>query len=231
MAEGVAGDAAFPFNWRDRLVLALDLDDLDAARRLAGLLRPYFSIVKVGLELFSSVGPRAIEQMVTDGFEVFVDLKLHDIPTTVRHAARAIGRTGARYLTVHTAGGEEMCLAAVEGFVAGAKDVGAPFVPIALGVTVLTSEKDVSEALLSSRARVASKAGCGGVVCAAPDLGVVRAAAPGLLCVVPGTRPEGLSTHDQARVATPARALADGASLLVIGRVVTAADDPLRGPR
>jgi orotidine-5'-phosphate decarboxylase len=120
-----------------------------------------------------------------------------------------------------------MCGAAVEGLLAGAQDVGADLVPIVLGVTVLTSEKDVSGELLGARARVAKTAGCGGLVCAGPDLSVVKAAAPGLLCVVPGTRPAGAALDDQARVATPTEALSKGAGLLVIGRVVTGAPDPV----
>jgi len=211
---------------RGRLALALDLDDLEAARRLAGSLVDYVGIVKVGLELYAAAGPRAVELLRGDGFSVFLDLKLHDIPTTVGRAARTVARLGPSYLTVHTAGGAAMLSAAAEGLVLGAADAG--MTPaVGLGVTVLTSEPDVDPDLLSGRARLAAESGLGGVVCAATDLGVVRAAAPGLVTVVPGTRPAGAPLDDQARVLTPAEAFAAGADVLVVGRVVTAAADPV----
>ena len=207
---------------RNRLALALDLSDLDTARRLAGSLIDSFGIVKVGLELYAAAGPAAVEAFVADGFSVFVDLKLHDIPTTVGRAARTVGALGAAYLTVHTAGGMAMLEAAREGLAAGASRADA----IVLGVTVLTSEANPAPGLLAERAGLAASAGLGGLVCAAPDLPTVSAAAPGLVRVVPGTRLAGDSHDDQARVATPAEAVAAGADVLVIGRSVTSASDP-----
>lgn len=207
----------------DHLAIALDVDDVVVALRLATDLQPWFRVAKVGLELFSSAGPEVVGSLVDLGYDVFCDLKLHDIPTTVGRAARVIGSLGASYLTVHTAGGVDMVRAGNEGFLEGAANAGLPH-PTLLGVTVLTSDPDASQ--LRSRLQVAIDAGCEGVVCAATDLAEVLAAAPGIVTVVPGIRPEGTAVDDQARVATPREAIEAGADLLVIGRAVTAADDP-----
>jgi orotidine-5'-phosphate decarboxylase len=207
----------------DHLAIALDVDDVVVALRLAQELQPWFRVAKVGLELFSSAGPEVIGSLTGLGYDVFCDLKLHDIPTTVSKAARVIGSLGASYLTVHTAGGVDMVRGANEAFLAGAVGAGLP-APTLLGVTVLTSDPDTSQ--LRPRLQVALDAGCEGVVCAAPDLAEVLAAAPQLVTVVPGIRPDGSDHDDQARVATPRQAIEAGADLLVIGRAVTAADDP-----
>src|SRR5919108_2751253 len=105
---------------RDHLALALDVDDLDVAVGLARRLEPWFSVVKVGLELFGAVGPSAVERLVGLGFPVLLDLKLHDIPTTVGRTARALGRLGVSYLTLHTQGGASMLRAGVDGLAEGA---------------------------------------------------------------------------------------------------------------
>jgi orotidine-5'-phosphate decarboxylase len=210
---------------RRRLALALDVDDMVAALRLARRLSPWFGVAKVGLELFAAAGPEAVSAVSAEGYQVFLDLKLYDIPTTVGRAARVIGGLGAGYVTVHTVGGVPMVGAAVAGARSGAAAAGVA-APVVLGVTVLTSEASASAEVLADRVTVAVAGGCGGVVCAAADLEVVRAGAPGLLTVVPGVRPAGSSPDDQARPATPAAAVAAGADLLVIGRAVTAADDP-----
>jgi len=212
---------------RDRLALALDVDDLVVALRLARRLRPWFGVAKVGLELFCAAGPETISALTVEGYRVFLDLKLHDIPTTVSRAARVIGGLGAAYTTVHTQGGEQMVRAAVRGMAEGASAAGAP-APSVLGVTVLTSETDANSEVLAARSALAAAAGCAGLVCAAADLAVTRQAAPGLLTVVPGIRPSGTASDDQARVATPGAAIAAGADILVIGRAVTAAEDPER---
>jgi orotidine-5'-phosphate decarboxylase len=210
---------------RDRLALALDVDDLVAALRLAQRLRPWFGVAKVGLELFSAAGPEAVLALSSAGYRVFLDLKLHDIPTTVGRAARVLGGLGAEFATVHTAGGEAMIRAAVDAMAGGAASAGMT-APTVLGVTVLTSDVDAPPELLRRRAALAAAAGCGGIVCAAADLAVVRAAAPGLLMVVPGIRPSGVPADDQARAADPGTAIRAGADILVIGRAVTAAEDP-----
>lgn len=210
---------------RRHLALALDFDDLVAAERVARSVRPWFGVVKVGLELFSAAGPDAVSALVAEGVDVFVDLKLHDIPTTVGRAARVLGVLGARYVTMHAAGGDEMLRAGVDGLAEGARGAGVD-APLALGVTVLTSETTAAPDVLTARVKATVAAGCGGAVCAASDVATVRQAGPDLRIVVPGIRPAGADTHDQARAATPAAAIAAGADLLVVGRSVTAADDP-----
>lgn len=209
---------------RDRLVLALDVDDVEQARRLAVELCPWFGVVKVGLELFSAAGPQAVAVFADLGFDVFLDLKLADIPTTVQRASRVLGSLGASYLTVHASGGVETLLAGVEGLSEGAAAAGLT-PPAVLAVTVLTSEAGAPGAVLVERVERAVAAGCGGVVCAAPDLPEVHRVGPGLRTAVPGIRPPGVAGDDQRRTATPAEAWAAGADLLVIGRAVTAAPD------
>jgi orotidine-5'-phosphate decarboxylase len=179
----------------------------------------------VGFELFGAAGPETVTALTVEGYRVFLDLKLHDIPTTVGRAARVLGGLGVTFATVHTQGGEAMMQAAVSGMTEGAAAVGAP-TPCVLGVTVLTSDTDAPPDALTSRSRLAAVAGCGGLVCAASDLAVTRAAAPGLLTVVPGIRPAGTATDDQSRASTPGDAIAAGADILVIGRAVTSAEDP-----
>jgi orotidine-5'-phosphate decarboxylase len=210
---------------RNRLALALDVDDLVVALRLARRLQPWFGVAKVGLELFGAAGPEIVSALTVEGYRVFLDLKLHDIPTTVRRAARVLGGLGVAFATAHTQGGEAMLRAAVSGMAEGASAAGAP-APCVLGVTVLTSDDEAPPAVLETRAGLAAAAGCGGLVCGAADLAVTRRAAPGLLMVVPGIRPSGTPADDQARAATPAAAIAAGADILVIGRAVTAARDP-----
>ena len=190
-----------------------------------------FGVMKVGLELFVAEGPALVRDIVAAGSRVFLDLKLHDIPNTVEHAARRAGALGVWLLTLHTQGGPDMVAAGARGLregAAGARSSAATQgpKPVALGVTVLTSDAEASPGVLAERAALAREGGCGGLVCAAPDLPTVSAAAPGLLRVVPGIRPAGASAGDQRRVATPAAALAAGADVLVIGRAVTAAADP-----
>ncbi len=225
-AETVDFSNGAPEAIRSRLALALDVDDVVEARRLAHLLRPWFGVAKVGLELFSAAGPEAIEAMIEDGFAVFADLKLLDIPTTVNKAARVMGSLGVSYLTVHTRAGVDHLRAGVEGVAAGASAAGLP-APICLGITVLTSEQ-ADLASLEQRVGIVLEAGCGGLVCAASDLAIVRALAPDVVTVVPGIRPAGVSADDQARPATPTSAIASGADVLVIGRAVTHAEDPIQ---
>jgi len=208
---------------RDRLALALDVDDLTAAVALADRLHPWFGVVKVGLELFTAAGPAAVEKLIRPDRRVFLDLKLHDIPTTVGKAARQVGRLGVGYVTLHAAGGVDMLRAGVEGLSTGADEAGAGDAPVALGVTVLTSDPDASA--FPGRLDAAVAGGCGGVVCSVRELPLVKERST-LLAVVPGIRLPGGDTHDQSRVGTPADAIAAGADLLVVGRAVTAAADP-----
>ncbi len=210
---------------RSRLALALDFDDSVEAMRWALRLRPYFGVAKVGLELFSAAGPPVVAELVAAGFKVFVDMKLADIPTVTGRAARVLGALGASYLTLHTMTGPAGLAAGVEGFRAGADRAGLPE-PVALVVTVLTSEPEAPEEVLRQRVALAVAAGCGGVVCAAPDLVTVLGSAPGLLTVVPGIRLTGSGRHDQHRAASPGEAVRRGAGLLVVGRTVTQAAVP-----
>ena len=218
--------AATEIDVRDHLALALDVDDLVVARRLAKDVQPWFRVAKVGFELFTAAGPDAVQAMLDLGYDVFLDLKLHDIPNTVEKAAKVAGATGVMYLTIHAMGGPVMLRAGVDGFLEGAAAAGLP-APVPLAVTVLTSDGDAPAHILPKRVELAVESGAKGLICAGTDLGFVRELVPRFTLVVPGTRPPGVSAHDQARVTTPAEALDAGADLLVIGRAVTAADDPV----
>jgi orotidine-5'-phosphate decarboxylase len=213
------------------LLLALDVPDADAAlalvRRFAGRCRFH----KIGLELFTAEGPAIVRAVQATGADVFLDLKLHDIPNTVRSAARRAAALGVRLLTVHASGGEAMVAAAVEG---------AGTTCGILGVTVLTSlaPAEVEEAWgrpdtvdvpteVLRLAGVAASAGAHGIVCSGAELpAVVAAHGDRLAPLVPGLRPAGASADDQARVVTPEAAAAAGAHYLVLGRAVTAATSP-----
>lgn len=214
-----------PDDLRARMALALDVDDLVTAGRLGRQLSPFFGIAKVGLELYTAAGPDAVGAMLDQGYDVFLDLKLHDIPTTVGKAARVAGALGVRYLTVHAHGGLAMLQAGVEGLREGAARAGLPE-PTALAITVLTSDADAPQHIVPHRLRVAVEAGCGGVVCAAADLKDIGELSPRTLRVVPGIRGEDDERHDQPKAVTPATALAAGADVLVVGRAVTEAADP-----
>lgn len=219
----------------ENVIVALDLDAHSAlalARSLAGNVR----YVKVGMTLFYSEGPAVVARLRELGFDVFVDLKLHDIPHQVEGAAREIARLGVRMFTVHASGGRAMMEAAVRGACQGSAECGAD-TPDVLAVTVLTSLSEAAlaevgvertpaaqAALLGGLAR---EAGVQGVVCSPHEAALMRGLlGPEALVVTPGVRPAGADAGDQARVTTPAEALAAGASHLVIGRPVTAADDP-----
>lgn len=209
---------------RRRLALVLDVDDMVEAIRLAREMQPWFGVAKVGLELYSAVGPDVVAPLREMGYEVFVDVKLHDIPTQVGRASRVLGAIGATYVTMHAFGGRDMLRAGDEGLREGAAAAGLPE-PTSLAVTVLTSDSGAPPHILGKRLATALEAGCGGLVCATADLEEARTLAPRLTRVVPGIRLAGHATHDQARSATPAEAAAAGADILVIGRTVTQADD------
>jgi orotidine-5'-phosphate decarboxylase len=215
------------------LLLALDFPDADAAFALVDRFDGRCAFYKVGLELFVAEGPSFVRALRARGVDVFLDLKLHDIPNTVRQAARAAAVLDVRLLTVHASGGAAMLAAAVDG--AGDRCG-------VLGVTVLTSlakdeistawgrapaDLDVTVEVLRL-AGLAASAGAHGVVCSGLELGaVVDRYGARLSPLVPGLRPAGSAVHDQARVITPAAAAAAGARYLIIGRAVTAAPDPL----
>ena len=213
---------------RAPIAVALDAPDLETAARWAQAVTPHVAVVKVGLELFCRTGPSIVETVRGgSGVELFLDLKLHDIPNTVAGAARGVARLKPRYLTVHASGGADMVRAAVDA---------APEVTIA-AVTVLTSLDDaVLRAIglagppldaVRRLALLAVGAGAGALVCSPMEVAAVRAeVGPGIVLITPGVRPVGAGMQDQARVATPQQALDDGADLLVIGRPITGAADP-----
>ncbi len=211
---------------RAKLALALDVDDLVAAIRLGRQLNSHFGVAKIGLELYSAAGPEAIGAIADLGYRIFLDLKLHDIPTTVGKSARVLGALGVEYLTMHAHGGVEMLAAGVAGLDEGARNAGLDE-PTALAITVLTSDADAPEHIMPKRVMVAAEAGCRGIVCAAGDLEQAHHYAPRMTRVVPGIRLPGDNVDDQARAASPDEAVAGGADLLVIGRAVTRSDDPV----
>lgn len=208
---------------RDRLVLALDVGDLDSAVSLARRLAPWFGVAKVGFELYAEAGPVAVERLQELGLRIFADLKLYDIPTTVERAARVHGRRGVEFLNFPAVGGEAMLRAGVEGFREGARDAGLP-APVPLAVTVLTSES--STRAFDERLDAAISAGCAGVVCSAQEISAVKTRCSAMGTMVAGIRQTGDAPHDQARVASPGEAVLKGADWLVIGRAVTAAAEP-----
>ena len=214
---------------RAQPIIALDVPHIDAARALVQRLGPTADFFKVGLELFTAEGPRVVEWLRGEGKRVFLDLKLHDIPTTVRGAARSAATMGVSLLTVHGYGGAAMVEAAVEG---AGPDVGILAVTVltsldahALGVTLGRDTPELGAEVLRLAA-VASVAGAHGIVCSGHEVHAVRTSYPKLNPLVPGLRMAGGAAHDQSRVTTPERAAADGAAYLVLGRAVTAASEP-----
>jgi orotidine-5'-phosphate decarboxylase len=216
---------------RKRLIVALDVPDAASALELVSQLEKACQWFKVGLELFVAAGPAVIEQLVARGHSVFLDLKFHDIPNTVAGAVRSGAALGVRMMTLHAAGGPAM-LAAGKGALEGIADP-----PELLAVTVLTNmEQAQMNAVGLERspceqvellARMGQEAGIRGFVCSPLEIESLRAltGAAGVL-VIPGIRPAGAVVGDQKRIATPAEALRQGASYLVVGRPITQAPDP-----
>jgi orotidine-5'-phosphate decarboxylase len=214
--------------------IAFDVPSLAAALALDEKLGPGPELAKVGLELFTACGPEAVRALKARGRRVFLDLKLHDIPHTVRGAAASAAKLGADLLTVHATGGASMVAAAVEGIREVAPRAGTRVV----AVTLLTSLDPAAmppgftrpfdlHAVAAALTAEAERAGALGVVCSAADLtGVREKLGRPFYAVTPGIRPAGGDTHDQKRVATVDSAVRDGASLLVLGRGITAAADP-----
>lgn len=213
------------------IIVALDMPTAQDAVRMAQVVAPYVGAFKIGLGLLYGPGPGTIDALVRVGKPVFVDAKLHDIPSQVAAAAERIGKHGARWVTAHASGGGDMLEAAVEGLARGAAGSEAGV----LGVSVLTSltKSDLERVgiqrtpgqLVGKMAKVADEAGCEGLVCSPLELNVVAQAAPTLKRVTPGIRLTDLG-DDQARTATPREAIARGATMLVIGRPITQAEDP-----
>jgi orotidine-5'-phosphate decarboxylase len=218
----------------ERVIVALDMPELDAALRLAERLAPHIGAVTVGLELFNAAGPKAIGALVETGAKVFYDAKLHDIPNTVAGAVRAAVRQRLWMINVHTTGGSAMMEAAVEA----ARSQGAAGAPKVIGVTLLTSlgadllrdEFGIADprAYVERLAKLALRSGLDGVVASPLEAEAIRqACGDSFLIVTPGVRPAGSDVGDQRRAATPADAVAAGADYLVIGRPITGAKDPV----
>ncbi|GIX21262.1 MAG: orotidine 5'-phosphate decarboxylase [Gammaproteobacteria bacterium] len=219
-----------------RIILALDHDEPVAALDLAARLDPRLCRLKVGKTLFTRGGPALVQRLVERGYEVFLDLKFHDIPNTVAGACRAAAALGVWMINVHALGGPAMLAAAREAL------AGLPRPPLLIAVTVLTSLDEAALAALGLPGRpadwvqrlaaLAREAGLDGVVCSAHEAAALRARfGPGFRLVTPGIRPAGVDRGDQRRVMTPAEALRAGADDLVVGRAVTAAPDPLAALR
>ena len=215
-----------------RVIVALDYPDAPSAQAMVARLSPSLCRVKVGKELFTAAGPRFVEDLVRGGYDVFLDLKYHDIPNTVAQACRAAAALGVWMLNVHALGGRAMMEAAYRAL----SDV--PRRPLLIAVTVLTSHgaEDLAQigldgtprAAAERLARLAHDSGLDGVVCSAQEAAALRAAhGERFLLVTPGIRTAADGADDQKRVTTPAEAVRNGASYLVIGRPVTKAADPL----
>ncbi len=212
---------------REKLAIALDVDDLVEARRLASELQPYFGVAKIGLELFSAVGPDIVGIIADQGYKVFLDVKLHDTPSIVERASRVMGSIGVSYLTLHAFGGAPMLRAGVDGLSEGAARAGLDS-PNALAVTILLGDNEAPPHILGNRVRAAVEGGCQGLVCAAADIREAKQLAPRLSTVVTGIRPTGAPEDEYQENTTPQAALASGADLLVVGRAVTAAGDRVK---
>jgi orotidine-5'-phosphate decarboxylase len=218
---------------KDRLIVALDVPSATQARQLVQSIGDSASTFKIGKQLFTAEGPNLVRDLVASGKKVFLDLKYHDIPNTVAAAVRSAADLRVSMLTVHASGGSKMLKAAAE---AAAQS---PVQPMVLAVTVLTSLSDadlqeigVAGTVLSQVLRLgtlARSAGCGGLVASAKEAAELRRElGEGFAIVTPGVRPAGSAAGDQARVVTPADAIAAGASHLVVGRPIIEAVDPAK---
>lgn len=215
-----------------KIIVALDYADAASALALVERLDPALCRLKVGKELFTVAGPDLVRALVARGFEVFLDLKFHDIPNTVAAACRASAALGVWMLNVHASGGRRMMTAAQEAL------AGLSQRPLLIAVTVLTSmsAEDLSEVGVADApadqvlrlARLTQQCGLDGVVCSAQEAAMLRAdLGADFRLVTPGIRPAGAETGDQRRVMTPSEAIRAGATDLVIGRPITASSDPL----
>lgn len=219
-----------------RIIVALDYPDAGQALALASRLDPNLCRVKVGKELYTAAGPSLVAELRKLGFGIFLDLKYHDIPSTVAGACRAAAELGVWMFNVHALGGRAMMSAARDAVSSIANR------PKVTAVTVLTSmgAADMAEIGLGGTpedavlrlSRLAQEAGLDGVVCSAREAAALRRQFGKSFCLVtPGIRPAGAATNDQSRVATPRQAIADGSDYLVIGRPITGAPDPLAALR
>jgi orotidine-5'-phosphate decarboxylase len=220
----------------DKLIVALDVAQAASAHRLISTLGHQIHFYKIGLQLFIAEGPALVQEISRLGKQVFLDLKLHDIPNTVAAAVASIGSLNVRMLTVHAAGGVAMLQAATEAAAS------LPSKPLVLAVTVLTSlsDQDLADGGIGSStqdhavrlAQIAKRAGCGGVVASPQEIRALRQAiGTEMTIVTPGVRPHGAAAGDQRRIATPEAAIEAGADYVVVGRPITAAPDPANAAR
>jgi len=216
-----------------KIIIALDYPAAAPALALAERLQPELCRLKVGKELFTATGPALLEQLMRRGFEIFLDLKFHDIPNTTAQACKAAAALGVWMVNVHALGGRKMLEAAREAIPTGSHQ------PKLIAVTLLTSmaQKDLADIGIAATpaemvlrlATLARDSGLDGVVCSAQEAALLRKQCGGKFCLVtPGIRPAQASPDDQSRVMTPLAALQAGSSYLVIGRPITQAADPLQ---
>ena len=215
----------------NNLIVALDVDTFDEAKALVNSLSSVVDIFKVGSQLFTAYGPAVVQYILEKRKKVFLDLKFHDIPNTVANAvSAAVGLKGVYMLTVHTLGGKEMLQNAVEAATKKSKTLGVEK-PLIVGITVLTSDdklKDTS-AIVLERALLAKESGLDGVVASSQEAALIRRKlGKDFIIVTPGIRPSGSEAGDQKRVTTPAEAINNGSNLLVVGRPIVKALDPLK---
>lgn len=225
----------------DRLIVALDVSTMDAMKEIVTSLGDAVSFYKVGMELFYAEGEQTVRYLQEQNKQVFLDLKLHDIPNTVAHGVSSLTRLGANLITMHGQGGPVMMKAAVQAARETAEQLGVKRTKL-LAITVLTSFDDeawtstggqlpISDQVIRL-AKLAKECGMDGVVCSALEAKMIReACGDDFLIVTPGIRPSFAATNDQKRIATPASALQDGASRLVIGRPITQAENPREAVR
>ncbi|WP_114638053.1 orotidine-5'-phosphate decarboxylase [Desulfolucanica intricata] len=227
---------------QERLIVALDVDSLEKAKQLVEILAPHVGAFKVGMQLYNSVGPEIIYKLKEFGTDLFIDLKLHDIPNTVAQASRVLTAHGANILNVHAAGGSEMMRAAALAVREEASDKDIPK-PLVIAVTVLTSISQVAfnkeigftgeiQERVVAWARLAQDAGLDGVVASPWEISAIRqACGREFVIITPGIRPVGGDIHDQKRVMTPKEAVAAGATYIVVGRPITGSLDPVEAAK
>jgi orotidine-5'-phosphate decarboxylase len=216
---------------RQRLIVALDVSSAAAAQKIVAAVGDSAVCYKVGMQLYTAEGPRVVRDLVASGRRVFLDLKYHDIPNTVAGAVREAAGLGVNMLTVHASGGGKMLRAATEA----ARNTNAALMVLAVTVLTSLSDNDLDKLGIHGRvqdqvlrlAALALADGCHGVVASAQEAYALRNELEGDFAIVtPGVRPAGAEPGDQARVATPAEAIAAGATHIVVGRPITAAADP-----
>ena len=227
---------------RERLVLALDVDDFSSAENLVGLLKDYVGVFKVGSQLFTSEGTKIIDMITKAKARVFLDLKFHDIPNTVKGAAESATKLGVYMFNVHASGGYEMMKAAADAAIETSIKLGIKK-PLILGVTVLTSinqeilekEVGVNKAVkehVVHLAKLAKSAGLDGVVASPHEIKDIRdACGKNFIILTPGIRPAGEELNDQKRIMTPKQALEQGADFIVIGRPIRNAENPVEAAK